>query len=387
MLIPLSTDRPARRPARVTPVLVCLNLAVFIAMYLAPMVSGVSIEQVYRAGQVGGGRLVWYTLLTSAFLHAGLVHLLGNMITLWVFGPPVEDRLGRGWFLLFYLAAAGVSGTAHALLEAPPAIGASGAIAGVTGAFLVLFPATRVKCLMVIFIIGIVMVPSWFLIGLRIAFDLFSQTFGVRNNIANIAHLGGYGFGGGVALVLLWTGLLRREPYDLFTLLRNRNRRRTIRAAVNAQAQRGPSAKVKSPKPDPETDELARRRAEVSTLLAEGRGVEAADAYEALLDAYAHRPHAGTLSRDAQLKLIGRLLNDDRRRLAARALEGFLATYPADGERTELSILLARISAHDLDDPARARALLEPIAKQNRDEQLRAMAREELAGIPPGETT
>ncbi|MCC5823540.1 MAG: rhomboid family intramembrane serine protease [Phycisphaerales bacterium] len=385
MLIPLSTDRPSRRPALVTPVLVSLNISVFILMLIAPMVSDLTVEQIYRFGQVGGGSIVWYTLITSAFLHGGFVHLLGNMITLWVFGPPVEDRFGRGWFLAFYLAAGAASGLAHALLEAPPAIGASGAIAGVTGAFLVLFPATRVRCLMILFIIGLVMVPSWFLIGLRIAFDLLSQSFGVENNIANIAHLAGYAFGIGVAMTLLWTGMLSREPYDLFTILRHRQRRKSIRAAVDAQAAARAKKLARAEKPDPEADDLARRRARVATLLAEDRAGEAADAYADLLSVYAHRPHAGTLSRDAQLRLVGYLLSTDRRDLAARALEGFLGTYKDDAERDELKILLARIAAHDLGDHARARALLEPIAGQHRDQRLSDLAREELAAIPAGD--
>jgi membrane associated rhomboid family serine protease len=348
-------------------------------MLLLPLAGIGTTEQFWRAGQVGGGRLVWYTLITSAFLHAGFLHIFGNLITLWVFGPPVEDRFGRAWFLAFYLAAGAASGLAHALLEKAPAIGASGAIAGVTGAFLVLFPATRIKCFMIFFIIGVVMVPAWFLIGLRIAFDLLSQSLGVRNDIANIAHLGGYAFGMGVAFVLLWTGVLRREPYDLFTLLKARQRRATIRAAVNAQAT---DRARKLAKPDPEADELARRRAEVATLIAQDNLDRAADAYHALLDAYAHKPNAGTLSRDAQLKLVAHLLGRDRRRLAARALDAFLTAYPADPEREELAILLARVNAHDLGDPARARALLEPIANQSRDDRLRALAREELAAIP-----
>jgi membrane associated rhomboid family serine protease len=379
VLIPLATDRPNRRTPVVTQTLVAINLGVFIAMLLLPLAGIGTTEQFWRAGQVGGGRLVWYTLITSAFLHAGFIHIFGNLITLWVFGPPVEDRFGRAWFLAFYLAAGAASGLAHALLEKAPAIGASGAIAGVTGAFLVLFPATRIKCFMIFFIIGVVMVPAWFLIGLRIAFDLLSQSLGVRNDIANIAHLGGYAFGMSVAFVLLWTGVLRREPYDLFTLLKARQRRATIRAAVNAQAT---DRARKLAKPDPEADELARRRAEVATLIAQDNLDRAADAYHALLDAYAHKPNAGTLSRDAQLKLVAHLLGRDRRRLAARALDAFLTAYPADPEREELAILLARVNAHDLGDPARARALLEPIASQSRDDRLRALAREELAAIP-----
>lgn len=378
MLIPLATDRPSRRPALVSPVLIAVNAAVSIVLLLLGTTNPAVAESVYRFGQVGGDDLRWYTLITSAFLHAGFMHLAGNMVTLWVFGPPVEDRLGRGWFLAFYLAGAAASGLAHALIEAAPAVGASGAIAAVTGAFLVLFPRTRIKCLMFIFIIGIVMVPSWFLIGLRIAFDLLSQSFGVRNNIANIAHLAGYGFGIATALALLWTGRLPREPYDLLTLFTHRQRRRRFRAATRGST--APERAARARKPDPESDDLARRRAVVSTLLAQDRPDDAADAYEQLINAHAHRPHAGTLSRDAQIRLAGHLLSTHRPRLAAKAIEGFLNAYPHDPERAELSVLLARVSARDLGDPARARRLLTPIAAGH-DERLRAIAQEELAGI------
>lgn len=382
MLIPLATDRPSRRAPVVTQSLVAVNLAVFIATLLLPALGVVPLERIWQAGQVGGHRLVWYTLFTSAFLHAGFLHLMGNMITLWVFGPPVEDRFGRAWFLAFYLASGVVSGLAHALLEDAPAIGASGAIAGVTGAFLVLFPATRVRCLMFFIVIGVVMVPSAFLIGLRIAYDALSHTLGVRGDVATIAHLGGYAFGAALAFGLLWTGTLSREPYDLFTLLRAHQHRRTIRAAVDAQAARQTSRRVK---PDPEADDLAARRAAVAALLAQNRLPEAARAYAELLDAFAHRPRAAALSRDAQLRLTAHLLESDRR-LAARAIDAFLAAYPADPERDELSILLARVSAHDLGEPRRAIELLEPIAAASRSPRLRDLAAEELSIIRAGET-
>lgn len=363
----------------VTPALVAINIGVFVAMLLAGFRDEQAIERIYHLGQVGGGPLRPYTLVTSAFLHGGFAHLLGNMLSLWVFGPPVEDRLGRWWFLAFYLAGAVVSGLAHALLEVPPAIGASGAIAGVTGAFIVLFPRTRVRCFMFFFVIGLVMVPAWFLIGLRIAFDVLSEAMGVQGDIAIKAHLGGYAFGIAVALILLQTKILSREPYDLLTIFKHGQRRRAFKAAM---AQAGPTRPERAAKRnDPEADDLAQRRAVVSTLLASNSPDAAADAYEELIHAYTHRPHAGTLSRDAQLRLVAHLLNSDRRALAARALDGFLATYPADSERTGMTILLARVLGHDLQEVAKARALLTPIAETAPDEHTRAIAREELANL------
>lgn len=379
-MIPLSTDRPLRKRPAITPALISINIGVFMAVLVLGARDPEAAARLTRAGWVGGGSYDWYRFLTSAFLHGGFMHLAGNMLFLWVFGPPVEDRLGRWWFLAFYLAAAAASALVHVAADTAPAIGASGAIAGVAGAFLVLFPLTRIRTLMIFGIITLVMVPSWFFVGLKIAFDLIAQGVG-NDNVANMAHLGGYAFGMAVAIVLLWTRILSSEPYDLFTMIRQRRRRQQIRAAVDAQASTVARAR-RTPKPDPESDELAERRARVSALVAEDRLDEAADAYKSLIDAFAHRPHAGTLSRDAQLKLAGYLLGADRRALAARAFEGFMGTYPNDPERRSLGILLARLYAHDLNKPDKARALLRPIAEQDTDPQTRALAREELAALP-----
>jgi membrane associated rhomboid family serine protease len=384
-MIPLGTDRPLHRRPVVTPALIAINVGVFFAMAVMGLRDPDAVERLRQAGQVGRFDADWYRFITSAFLHAGFMHIAGNMLFLWVFGPPVEDRLGRWWFLAFYLGAAVVSALVHIAADRAPAIGASGAIAGVAGAFLVLFPLTRIRTLMIFIIIGLVMVPSWFFVGLKIAFDLFAEGFS-EDNVANMAHLGGYAYGIVVALVLLWTKLLRSEPYDVMTMLRQRRRRQQIRAAVSASAQAGPRQTVKAAKPDPESDELAERRAKVSSLVAGDELEQAADEYQSLVSAFAHRPHAGTLSRDAQLKLVGYLLGEDRRPLAARALEGFMGTYPSDPERRSLGVLLARLYAHDLGNPQRARDLLTPIAAQDADTDSRDIAREELASLPPEET-
>ncbi len=368
----------------ITPVLIAINVGVFFAMAVMGLRDAEAVENFWRAGQIGRHDAEWYRFITSAFLHGGFMHIAGNMLFLWVFGPPVEDRLGRWWFLLFYFGAAVVSALVHIAADPVPAIGASGAIAGVAGAFLVLFPKTRIRTLMIFIIIGLVMVPSWFFVGLKIAFDLFAEGF-AEDNVANMAHLGGYAYGIVVALVLLSTRVLTSEPYDLITMLRQRQRRRQIRAAVEGAAS-GPREHAKAAKPDPESDDLAERRAEISGLVAEEKLDAAADAYRALVDAFAHRPHAGTLSRDAQLKLVGHLLGTGDRKLAARGLEGFIGTYPNDPERHPLAILLARVYANDMGEPNRARALLEPVARQDRDPDSRSIAREELARLPAEDT-
>jgi len=154
----------------------------------------------------------WTTILTSMFLHGGWMHLLGNMLYLWVFGDNVEDRFGRLGFLAFYL----IAGTAGALAQIAvdpgstlPSIGASGAISGVLGAYLVLFPHKRVRVLVFFFITEI---PALFVIGLWAITQLVAGVgaLGVRaeetGGVAYMAHIGG--FATGVIIALLFRKVL-----------------------------------------------------------------------------------------------------------------------------------------------------------------------------------
>src|SRR5262245_12590261 len=131
MLIPIGTDRP-HRPPLVTPILIGLNVLIFLGQLIYQRLNG---EQAYyRALEPlmisGPGFQVWQ-LITYAFLHAGWLHVLGNMVALWVFGPDVEDRLTRPGFVIFYICGGMIAGGLHALFEKNPALGASGAVAAV----------------------------------------------------------------------------------------------------------------------------------------------------------------------------------------------------------------------------------------------------------------
>src|SRR5690606_12485309 len=133
---------------------------------------------------------------------------------LWVFGNAVEDRLGRVGYLCFYLAGGVIAGLGHALMEPSPVLGASGAVAAVTGAYLVLFPLTNVTIVYFFFIIGAFEVSSMVLIFFRVVTDLVFHFLGI-GDVAYMAHLAGYGFGFVIALGLLLGRMLPREPYDL----------------------------------------------------------------------------------------------------------------------------------------------------------------------------
>jgi membrane associated rhomboid family serine protease len=160
----------------------------------------------------------WLTLLTCTFLHGGLLHFAGNMLFLWIFGDNVEDRFGRLRFLLFYLAC-GIAASAAHLLASPtspvPTVGASGAIAGVMGAYLLLYPRARVQMLVVWgFFLDFVVLPAPFFLGYWFLLQLFGGAIDrvAGGGVAWWAHIGGFVAGALVALVLRAVGALRPEP-------------------------------------------------------------------------------------------------------------------------------------------------------------------------------
>jgi membrane associated rhomboid family serine protease len=154
------------------------------------------------------------TLFSSMFMHAGWVHLLGNMLYLWIFGDNVEDRFGHGKYILFYLLC-GVAATFAQLAFSTgsnvPNLGASGAIAGVLGAYILMFPRGKVNVLMGR---GVIPMPALVVIGLWIVLQFFSGIGSIANTVdtggvAYMAHIGG--FIAGFVLTLLLGGLRRQN--------------------------------------------------------------------------------------------------------------------------------------------------------------------------------
>ena len=151
---------------------------------------------------------VYLTLLTSMFMHGGIMHLLGNMLFLWIFGDNVEDRLGKGRFLVFYLVCGLLASLAHVATTVflgedagIPSLGASGAISGVLAGYLVLFPHRRVRVLLTLgFFARLTEVPALFAIGLWFVFQLISGigmlgAGSQQGGVAYAAHIGGFAAG------------------------------------------------------------------------------------------------------------------------------------------------------------------------------------------------
>jgi len=197
-MIPLRDIIPSRTTPIVTISLIVANVLVF--LYELTLGSAVNDFTLYF-GLVPAA-FSWVAVLTSMFLHGGLFHVAGNMLYLWIFGDNVEDRMGHGRFLVFYL----LCGTAAALAQtitAPdsvvPMVGASGAIAGVMGAYFVLYPKSRIVTLVpIIFFFQIIEVPAIFFLGIWFVMQFLSgvgsivTATGGGGGVAFWAHVAGF---------------------------------------------------------------------------------------------------------------------------------------------------------------------------------------------------
>jgi membrane associated rhomboid family serine protease len=233
-VFPLRDENPTSTTTWMTWLLVGTNLAAFGYEVFVLMTQGPAAFEVFvrawafdpaRFAAQPGSPMVWATLLTSMFLHANLLHVGGNMLYLWIFGNNIEDRLGPFGFLAFYvvcgLAATGAQTLATGLVDVVN-LGASGAIAGVLGAYLLLYPRARVQtAIFIVFFFEIALLPAWVLILLWFALQVASglATFGTAasaGGVAYFAHVGG--FVAGLALILpVW---LRDSTRARFTTWR-----------------------------------------------------------------------------------------------------------------------------------------------------------------------
>lgn len=387
MIIPFGTDRPLRKPTVVTYWLIGINVAVHLTLAIAARGSPDALEEWHNRLALDANNLTWWTFLSYQFVHGDLLHLLGNMLFLFVFGGNIEDKLGRWWFLAFYLAGGVAAGAAHCAFEPPVfeqdgvrffvgAVGASGSIAAVTGAYIVYFPRTMIRVLCLIFFIGTFHIPAWWLILGAIAKDLLMQSWAGGQGIARIAHLGGYVFGIAVAMATLGFRLLPREDFDLFTMLRQAKRRREFKELTAAgsspwRADTATRSARSNPIDDAQAAEIASARTRVQRLLAEGQTDQAAKAYLELLN----KQGDAALARDAQAMLGHHLYSCARWQDAAITYEVFLKRYPSDREATGIRLLLALICTRHLNDPVRAKALLANLRGSGISDEHAALAR------------
>ena len=199
-MIPLEDEsrRPARFPA-VTAIIIAVNALAFV-VELANGEEFVTRWALVPADVVAGRHVV--TIVTALFMHASWMHIIGNMIFLWAFGPEIEDAMGRLGYMVFYFAGGLVSMAAQVAADPGstiPSLGASGAIAAVMGAFLVTYPRDRIRTILIIgWFVRITLIPAGLLIGFWFLTQLvdFGMVADVQSGgVAYMAHIGGVIFG------------------------------------------------------------------------------------------------------------------------------------------------------------------------------------------------
>jgi len=198
-MFPVSDVIPSRTTPFVTIGLIVVNVLVFFYQLL---LTPVGLEQFFASYAVIPASFWWPSVFTSQFLHGGWMHIVWNMLYLWIFGDNVEDRLGHLGFLIFYLGAGGAAAGLQILFNpfsGVPMLGASGAVAGVMGAYFVLYPQSRVlTAIFLIFFFDLVEIPAIFFLGIWFLMQLVNGlgSLGVANaatgGTAFWAHIGGF---------------------------------------------------------------------------------------------------------------------------------------------------------------------------------------------------
>lgn len=377
MFFPIRTDRRLAHTPYINYALIAMNVVVFI-------VTGYGVSSAHSIAapyMLFPWQPEWYQFFTYQFLHGDVMHLGFNMLFLYVFGNHLEDRFGPIGYLAFYLAGGVVAGIGYSLTQANPILGASGSVSAVTGAYLALFPASRVTIVYWFVFIGAFEVPSMYLILFNFFQDVFFQ-FGGFGHVAYLAHISGSLFGVAVGMTLLFTRVLPREPYDFLAMIDRWNRRRQLRS----MASRGYSPWMGSPggvesrrdkSLKPEQQQIMELRADIQRAIEAHQPHRALDAYERLIEVDARQ----ALSRQVQLDLANYAMNEGRYELAAIAYERFLAAYESDSFRPQVEMMLALLYIRYLDAPERARPLLVSAASRSMEPEKRQLAQDLLAEI------
>jgi membrane associated rhomboid family serine protease len=328
MFIPLRTDSPLRSSPYMNWLLIAANVLVYFVTAVHP--DGWSLPCALHPHSPA----LWQ-FFTYQFLHGGALHIAGNMLFLYIFGNSVNDKMGHLGYLAFYLAGGVIAGVVYTEFDqrGAPMLGASGAIAAVTGAYLILFPRSLVTIVYFFFFIGKIEIQSLWVIAAYFAMDVFGN-FGHQDGVAHMAHIGGTLFGSAVCLALVVTHLLPRDQWDVWALIQRWNKRRQYRDLVSkgynpfdySESMKQGNRKAD----DPNNARVLDLRQRVNAAIA-ARNVEAAaELYAQMIQLDSSQ----VLSRQNQMDVATQLHHVGRYPEAAEAYEKLLRSYP--NERAEL---------------------------------------------------
>ncbi len=391
-MIPIGTSYRLKNTPWVNYALVIANVVIFVLGYHSETIQGYNRIRPYLL-YPDTPQLTQF--FTSVFLHGSVMHLVGNMVFLWVFGNPINDRFGNLGYLAFYLAGGVLAGIGYILLSGnAPVLGASGAISAVTGAFLVFFPRTRVTVLFWFYIIMPFELSSLFFLMFQFLFGLFMsvQTSlapgGVR--VAHWAHSSGYVFGIGISAILLAVRVLPRDPFDLLNLVRMRHRRGKYQRMVARghdpfnyvdpalRRERSVEARtVQTATPDTPAGRELKLRRQIAEVCSRGDLHAATENYLQLVQI----SEDAVLSRQNQLDVANQLMSDERYPAAADAYERFLKHYGNYEYAADIYLMLGIVYGRYLQQYDRAEQFLQRAVQGLHDERKLQLAQKDLQHV------
>jgi len=388
ILLPIRTSINTRRTPYMNYGLIAANVLIFLLTFhphSSPLTGPEVLRPWAQQFELISNRPYLWQFVSYAFLHGGFMHIIGNMFFLYLFGNNVNDKLGNIGYLCFYLAGAVFSGIGHTLVSGGSVIGASGAVAAVTGAYLVLFPQTLITVVYWFFFIGMIEVPALYFILLKmIIIDNVIARY--TPQVAYNAHLAGYSFGIAAMLAMLGAGLISTSNFDLWAMIKRWNRRRQFRDAVSSgydpfagrtENKRIKVKEVKSPAEQQKDEKSKELRSEISKRIAQRNLPAAAGLYLELMS----HDNTQILPKQHLLDIANQLAGDNKHTESAQAYEQFLTHYANYEYAEQVELMLGILYCRYLNKPNLAIKYLEAAAKKLTDPGQLKMCNDELARL------
>lgn len=388
MILPIRTSIRPRRTPYMNYGLIVVNVLIFLLTYyphISPSTGPEALRSWAQQLELTSNRPYLWQFVSYAFLHGSFMHIIGNMFFLYLFGNNVNDKLGNIGYLCFYLAGAVFSGIGHTLVSGGSVIGASGAVAAVTGAYLVLFPQTLITVLYWLFFIGMIEVPALYFILLKmIIIDNIMARY--TPQVAYDAHLAGYAFGITAMVGMLAVGLISTSNFDLWAMIKRWNRRRQYRDAVSSgydpfsgrtENKRIKVKKAKSPAEQQKDEKSKELRGDINKRIAERNLPAATGLY---LELMSHDSEQ-ILPKQHLLDIANQLAGDNKPAESAQAYEQFLSRYSNYEYAEQVQLMLGILYCRYLNQPQLAIKNLEAAAKKLTDPGQLKMCNDELARL------
>ena len=399
LVLPIRTSiRPWRTPY-INYALIIINIIVFLLTYWHHIDASTRTEEFLRPWakqfMLYPEDVRFWQFVSYAFLHGNFWHIIGNMFFLYLFGNNVNAKLGAIRYICLYLAGAAFSALGHIVLGslygssglAVPVLGASGAVCAVTGAYLVLFPQTLITVFYwVLFFVGTLEISALYFIGFKLVFWDNVLERGVPN-VAYDAHLSGYAFGILAMIGVLAAGLVSSSSFDLWAMIKQRNRRRRYRDSVSggydpfAGRTMTKQIKVKEVKKTAaeqrQEEKVKQLRHEISSRIGERNLPAAAELYLELTELDSKQ----ILPRQYLLDVANQLASESKHAQAAEAYEKFLARYGNYEYVEQVELMLGLLYSRYLDQPEAALKHLQAAAKKLFDPDQLKMCNDELAKL------